>query len=241
MTRRRPGDPRARRWRRIEPDAGDAVPSARRRIDGQQDRTKRRRRSSTSTTSAGHHVAGAHGRRVDTTLPATRERCWPSTPTPASGGTRPRSTARTSGRRRRARPDRGPRSRHRARPDPAARLIPVVTDPAATRVRIYEVGPRDGLQNEASPIPTTTKLRFIELLAAAGLSEIEATASSHRGRSPSSPTPTSCSRRSRATRRPLPGPRPEHARHGPGRGGRAPTRSRCSPPRPTPSRNATSG
>jgi hydroxymethylglutaryl-CoA lyase len=43
------------------------------------------------------------------------------------------------------------------------------------RVRIYEVGPRDGLQNEAQPIPTATKLRFIELLAAAGLTEIEAT------------------------------------------------------------------
>jgi hydroxymethylglutaryl-CoA lyase len=42
-------------------------------------------------------------------------------------------------------------------------------------VRIYEVGPRDGLQNEATPIPTATKLRFIELLAAAGLREIEAT------------------------------------------------------------------
>ena len=43
------------------------------------------------------------------------------------------------------------------------------------RVRIYEVGPRDGLQNEASPIPTATKRRFIELLVAAGLREIEAT------------------------------------------------------------------
>jgi len=43
------------------------------------------------------------------------------------------------------------------------------------RVRIYEVGPRDGLQNEATPIPTSTKLRFIDLLAAAGLTEIEAT------------------------------------------------------------------
>ena len=43
------------------------------------------------------------------------------------------------------------------------------------RVRIYEVGPRDGLQNEAAPIPTTAKLRYIELLAAAGLREIEAT------------------------------------------------------------------
>jgi hydroxymethylglutaryl-CoA lyase len=43
------------------------------------------------------------------------------------------------------------------------------------RVRIYEVGPRDGLQNEATLIPTTTKLEFIRRLAAAGLREIEAT------------------------------------------------------------------
>ncbi|HEY6608577.1 MAG TPA: hydroxymethylglutaryl-CoA lyase [Candidatus Limnocylindria bacterium] len=44
-----------------------------------------------------------------------------------------------------------------------------------THVRIYEVGPRDGLQNEARPIPTETKARFIGLLAEAGLREIEAT------------------------------------------------------------------
>jgi hydroxymethylglutaryl-CoA lyase len=42
-------------------------------------------------------------------------------------------------------------------------------------VRIYEVGPRDGLQNEQAPIPTEAKLRFIDLLADAGLREIEAT------------------------------------------------------------------
>ena len=42
-------------------------------------------------------------------------------------------------------------------------------------VRIYEVGPRDGLQNEATPVSTETKLRYISLLAAAGLTEIEAT------------------------------------------------------------------
>ena len=42
-------------------------------------------------------------------------------------------------------------------------------------VRIYEVGPRDGLQNEATPIPTAAKARFIDLLADAGLTEIEAT------------------------------------------------------------------
>jgi hydroxymethylglutaryl-CoA lyase len=43
------------------------------------------------------------------------------------------------------------------------------------RVRVYEVGPRDGLQNEATPIPTVDKLRYLDLLAAAGLREIEAT------------------------------------------------------------------
>ncbi|MBI3749568.1 MAG: hydroxymethylglutaryl-CoA lyase [Chloroflexi bacterium] len=43
------------------------------------------------------------------------------------------------------------------------------------RVRIYEVGPRDGLQNEAVAVATATKARFIELLADAGLREIEAT------------------------------------------------------------------
>ena len=42
-------------------------------------------------------------------------------------------------------------------------------------VRIYEVGPRDGLQNEKAPISTEAKLRFIGLLADAGLREIEAT------------------------------------------------------------------
>jgi hydroxymethylglutaryl-CoA lyase len=42
-------------------------------------------------------------------------------------------------------------------------------------VRIYEVGPRDGLQAEATVVSTEDKLRFISLLADAGLQEIEAT------------------------------------------------------------------
>ncbi len=42
-------------------------------------------------------------------------------------------------------------------------------------VRIFEVGPRDGLQNESTPIATEAKLRFIDLLAEAGLREIETT------------------------------------------------------------------
>jgi hydroxymethylglutaryl-CoA lyase len=42
-------------------------------------------------------------------------------------------------------------------------------------VRIYEVGPRDGLQAETAVVSTEDKLHFISLLADAGLREIEAT------------------------------------------------------------------
>ena len=45
----------------------------------------------------------------------------------------------------------------------------------AVDVRIYEVGPRDGLQAEAATVSTEDKLRFMALLADAGLREIEAT------------------------------------------------------------------
>ena len=44
-----------------------------------------------------------------------------------------------------------------------------------TRVKVVEVGPRDGLQNEASPIPSADKIAFINLLSAAGFSSIEVT------------------------------------------------------------------
>ena len=43
------------------------------------------------------------------------------------------------------------------------------------QVTIYEVGPRDGLQNEARNVPTADKIRFIEALVAAGLRHIEIT------------------------------------------------------------------
>ena len=42
-------------------------------------------------------------------------------------------------------------------------------------VRIVEVGPRDGLQNEPVFVPTEAKVRFIDLLSAAGLTIIETT------------------------------------------------------------------
>jgi isopropylmalate/homocitrate/citramalate synthase len=52
----------------------------------------------------------------------------------------------------------------------------VVTESGqAERVRVYEVGPRDGLQNEATRIRAAAKARFIALLADAGLREIETT------------------------------------------------------------------
>ena len=45
-----------------------------------------------------------------------------------------------------------------------------------SKVRIVEVGPRDGLQNEQTPVATKTKVELIRRLGAAGLKSIEATA-----------------------------------------------------------------
>ena len=45
-----------------------------------------------------------------------------------------------------------------------------------TEVRIVEVGPRDGLQNEPGELPTAVKIELIERLADAGLPAVEATA-----------------------------------------------------------------
>ena len=45
-----------------------------------------------------------------------------------------------------------------------------------TKVKIVEVGPRDGLQNEAQVVPTAIKIELIDRLAEAGLRVIEATA-----------------------------------------------------------------
>jgi hydroxymethylglutaryl-CoA lyase len=44
------------------------------------------------------------------------------------------------------------------------------------RVTVVEVGPRDGLQNEAVRVPTAVKIAFVEALAAAGLPVVEITA-----------------------------------------------------------------
>ncbi|WP_030505280.1 hydroxymethylglutaryl-CoA lyase [Microbispora rosea] len=47
------------------------------------------------------------------------------------------------------------------------------------RVTIYEVGPRDGLQNESAVVPVEVKREFIGRLAEAGLTTIEATSFVH--------------------------------------------------------------
>ena len=47
------------------------------------------------------------------------------------------------------------------------------------RVTIYEVGPRDGLQNEAGLVPTADKAEFVRRLLAAGLPVVEATSFVH--------------------------------------------------------------
>ncbi|HEY2653315.1 MAG TPA: hydroxymethylglutaryl-CoA lyase [Solirubrobacteraceae bacterium] len=53
-------------------------------------------------------------------------------------------------------------------------MIPLLSR-VPSRVRIREVGPRDGFQNEPEVIPTSEKVRLIELLGASGLRRIEVT------------------------------------------------------------------
>ncbi|MEU9745088.1 MULTISPECIES: hydroxymethylglutaryl-CoA lyase [Streptomyces] len=55
----------------------------------------------------------------------------------------------------------------------------VMDEGLPTRIRIHEVGARDGLQNEATIVPTEIKAEFIHRLAAAGLTTIEATSFVH--------------------------------------------------------------
>jgi isopropylmalate/homocitrate/citramalate synthase len=51
-----------------------------------------------------------------------------------------------------------------------------MTQPLPRRVTIVEVGPRDGLQNEAAIVPTSAKIAFVDALSAAGHSAIEVAA-----------------------------------------------------------------
>jgi len=59
-------------------------------------------------------------------------------------------------------------------------LPQVVRDPELPeRVTIYEVGPRDGLQNESTTVPTAAKAEFVHRLVEAGLPVVEATSFVH--------------------------------------------------------------
>jgi hydroxymethylglutaryl-CoA lyase len=51
----------------------------------------------------------------------------------------------------------------------------VIFDSLPEQVRVYEVGPRDGLQNESRMVPTEDKIAFVDALARTGLSRIEIT------------------------------------------------------------------
>ncbi|MBA3797854.1 MAG: hydroxymethylglutaryl-CoA lyase, partial [Geodermatophilaceae bacterium] len=51
-------------------------------------------------------------------------------------------------------------------------IAPIRAEGLPAEVRIYEVGPRDGLQNESVIVPVEVKAEFIARLAAAGLTTI---------------------------------------------------------------------
>ncbi|MER5860432.1 hydroxymethylglutaryl-CoA lyase [Streptomyces sp. NPDC059688] len=61
--------------------------------------------------------------------------------------------------------------------EPLPMVVPAQDLPA--RVRIHEVGARDGLQNEKTAVPTEVKAEFVRRLADAGLTTIEATSFVH--------------------------------------------------------------
>ena len=44
-----------------------------------------------------------------------------------------------------------------------------------SKVKIIDVGPRDGLQNEKEPVPAAVKIELVHRLQDAGLAEIEVT------------------------------------------------------------------
>ncbi len=51
----------------------------------------------------------------------------------------------------------------------------MILDALPRRVKVVEVGPRDGLENEAHPVSTERKAAFVDLLSAVGYEEIEVT------------------------------------------------------------------
>lgn len=59
----------------------------------------------------------------------------------------------------------------------APQVVP--PDGVPARVTVYEVGPRDGLQNEPTTVPVDVKVELIQRLAAAGLPAVETTSFVH--------------------------------------------------------------
>ncbi|MFB1041679.1 hydroxymethylglutaryl-CoA lyase [Streptomyces chrestomyceticus] len=57
--------------------------------------------------------------------------------------------------------------------------MPVPAPGLPARVRIHEVGARDGLQNESAVVPTEVKAEFVRRLVDAGLTTVEATSFVH--------------------------------------------------------------
>ena len=62
-------------------------------------------------------------------------------------------------------------------PEPLPMVVPTPGLPRS--VMIYEVGPRDGLQNETAVVPLAAKAEFVHRLVAAGLPVVEATSFVH--------------------------------------------------------------
>ena len=76
-------------------------------------------------------------------------------------------------------PDHHPSPKPSGLPIPSGLPMPFPAEDMPSRVRIHEVGPRDGLQNEKAVVPAEVKAEFIRRLAGAGLKTIEATSFVH--------------------------------------------------------------
>ena len=144
---------------------------------------------------------------------------------PARGRRRPQAPLRRRGPRGRAhdrrRHPRAPRDRRRPARLAATTLVDVSAYP--TSVRIREVGPRDGFQNEPEVIPTAEKVRLIGMLADCGLGADRGDLVRPRRRDPAARRRRGGARGDRAPRRRrLLGPDPERAR----------ARARARAPRP---------
>ncbi len=82
-------------------------------------------------------------------------------------------------------------------------------------VTIYEVGPRDGLQNEAGIVPLEAKVEFVQRLVAAGLPVVEATSFVHPKWVPQLADAAELIERSGSRGPPPPGAGAQRARPGP--------------------------